>query len=54
MEMNIGWPEGIYLVLNVLCLALMVFTQSAKGALWGAVIWLFVTFPLLIWGWFFA
>ena len=52
--MNIGWPEAIYLALNVICLAAMVVTENAKGAILGALVWLFVTIPLLVWGGFFS
>ena len=54
--MNIGWPEGIYLALNLLGIGFLL----AKGERYEMktidiiLTWLFVTLPLLWWGGFFA
>jgi hypothetical protein len=58
MSINIGWPEGIYLLLNILSLPLIArsMTDDAKTTAGCAsiVLWVFLTLPLLYWGGFFA
>ena len=54
MEFHIGWPEGIYLAINILSAAYLGAIQGARKAVAYVVAWLFLTMPLLIWGGFFA
>jgi hypothetical protein len=58
MNIHIGWPEAIYLVLNILSLPPLAYklADEAKGcaALACLVMWVFLTLPLLYWGGFFA
>ena len=54
MEIHIGWPEGIYLALNILCMGYVGAEKGASAAIGYGLAWLFITLPLLVWGGFFA
>lgn len=58
MEMNVGWPEGIYLALNIIALALIGGTppedRKPIKPVPATVFWLGITLPLLYWGGFFS
>lgn len=55
MVINIGWPEGIYLAVNIICIAFLACGERGYAkALGYTVTWLFFTLPLLFWGGFFA
>jgi hypothetical protein len=58
VNINIGWPEAIYLIINILSLPPLALKLSDENkgcaALACLVLWLFVTLPLLYWGGFFA
>ena len=50
---NIGAPEGIYLVLQITSLALAMLSEKRGPAAFALAFWVFVTLPLLYWGGFF-
>jgi hypothetical protein len=55
MSVHIGWPEAIYLAMNIGFLILGCFDKERRSALGCAVfLWVFVSLPLLWWGGFFA
>lgn len=53
MNLYIGWPQGIYLLLNIVSLPLLARQVGGKAAP-TILSWLFVTLPLLWWGGFFS
>jgi hypothetical protein len=59
MNIIIGWPEGIYLALNLICVGILAARHGQPKIetedLWGHLIpWVFITLPLLYWGGFFS
>jgi hypothetical protein len=59
MNVTLGTPEIIYLVLNIIFLALAAYGTIRKGNTAGPFVfalflWVFVTLPILYWGGFFS
>lgn len=59
MNIVIGWPEGIYLALNLICVgwlcAMHGKPRTGTYSAWDAALtWFFITLPVLYWGGFFS
>lgn len=54
MNIVIGWPEGIYLGLNMAMLAIAMLGENRAGSIIALLMWVLITLPLLYWGGFFA
>lgn len=52
MSISIGWPEAIYLLINIAGLCVVV--KDGERAATPILTWFFVTLPLLYWGGFFS
>jgi len=50
----IGWPEGIYLGLNLICMAYSGAVSGGRSLVGYGLAWVFLTLPLLYWGGFFS
>lgn len=54
MNIVIGWPEGIYLGLNLICMAYSGAVSGGRSLVGYGLAWVFLTLPLLYWGGFFS
>ena len=55
MSIVIGWPQALYLAINLLFVALAMFGEDGgKRAGCAFIIWITTSIPLLVWGGFFS
>lgn len=56
--MHVGWPQALYLGINILCIAIIGGTPPEKrtppSPVGITLMWITVTLPLLYWGGFFS